>query len=225
MESVLQQIKDLADPAYHAFHTKLMPTVNPATMLGVRIPSLRRLAKQLKDTATAQTFMQSLPHTYYEEMNLHGFLIEYETDFDRAIHQLNLWLPYVNNWATCDCVAPKVLGKNLPALELQILIWLQSEHLYTVRYAIGMLMRHFLDTQFDPKYLEWVANVPTQEYYLHMMVAWYFATALAKQPKATLPYLTEHRLSPKTHNQAIQKAIESRRIQPEQKEFLRTLRK
>ncbi len=221
MDNLTIQLQALSDPNYRAFQTKLMPTVDPATVLGVRTPELRRLAKRLKGTETARQFMQAFPHTYYEEMNLHGFLIEYETDFDRAITHLNAWLPYVNNWATCDCVAPKVLATRLPDLEQQIKCWLTSPNPYTVRYAIGMLQRHFLGEAFDPKYLLWVSRVPTKEYYLHMMVAWYFATALAKQPKAVFPYFSQRRLSPADHNKAIQKALESYRISPELKQQLR----
>ncbi len=221
MDNLTIRLQALSDPKYRAFQIKLMPTVDPATVLGVRTPDLRRLAKQINETRVACDFMNRLPHTYYEEMNLHGFLIEYETDFDRAVAQLNAWLPYVNNWATCDCVAPKVLATRLPDLEQHIKLWLSSPHPYTVRYAIGMLQRHFLGDAFDPKYLLWVSRVPTKEYYLHMMVAWYFATALAKQPQAAFPYVTQQRLDPATHNKAIQKAIESYRISPEFKQQLR----
>ena len=225
MDSILHQLIALADPSYHAFQTKLMPTVDPVTVLGVRTPDLRRLAKQLHGTSVADKFMTRLPHVYYEEMNLHGYLIEFETDFTRAVIQLNRWLPYVNNWATCDTVAPKILATNLPLLEQQITKWLTSSHLYTLRYAIGMLQRHFLDSAFKPRYAEWVAAVPTEEYYLHMMVAWYFATALAKQPQTTLPYLQDNRLDKATHNKAIQKAVESYRIPRETKDALRKLRR
>lgn len=224
MDNITIQLQSLADPAYRTFQIKLMPTVDPTTVLGVRTPDLRRLAKQIKGTAVAQAFMQSLPHTYYEEMNLHGFLIEHETDFDRAIDQLKDWLPLVNNWATCDSVAPKILATDLPALEQQIAVWLTSDHLYTLRYAIGMLQRHFLGNSFDTKYLQWVLAIPTQEYYLHMMVAWYFATALAKQPRTVLPYFVEQRLDPATHNKAIQKAIESYRIPDSLKQQLKQYR-
>lgn len=205
-EIIRTQLFALRDEAYRIFHSALMPTVPPETVIGVRVPALRRLAKQLAGTAQAEVFLQALPHGYYEENNLHAFL------------------PYINNWATCDCFCPKVFAKHKKELLVPIRRWLDSGEVYTVRYGMEMLMRYYLDDAFRPEYLEWVADVRSTEYYINMMRAWYFATALAKQPDAALPWLTEKRLDLWTHNKAIQKAVESRRIPPEMKQLLRGLR-
>ena len=182
-EIIRAQLFALQDETYRTFHSALMPTVPPETVIGVRVPALRRLAKQLAGTAQAEVFLQALPHGYYEENNLHAFLIELIRDYDRALAEA-----------------------------------------YTVRYGMEMLMRYYLDDAFRPEYLKWVADVRSTEYYINMMRAWYFATALAKQPDAALPWLTEKRLDLWTHNKAIQKAVESRRIPPGMKQLLRGLR-
>ena len=168
--------------------------------------------------------MKILPHKYYEENNLHGFLIETMKDYNQVIAALDAFLPYVDNWATCDLMSPKIFKKHLPELREQIQVWMASSHTYTIRFGIEMLMSFYLDEQFQPEYLDWVADVQSEEYYVNMMIAWYFATALAKQYDAALPYIQQHRLEPWTHNKAIQKAIESYRITDEQKDYLRSLK-
>ena len=223
-EIIRAQLFALRDEAYRTFHSALMPTVPPETVIGVRVPALRRLAKQLAGTAQAEVFLQALPHGYYEENNLHAFLIELIRDYDRALAETEAFLPYINNWATCDCFCPKVFAKYKEALIVPIRSWLDSDRLYTVRYAIGMLMRHYLDEAFQPEFLAWVAGVQSEEYYINMMRAWYFATALAKQPGKALPWLTERRLDVWTHNKTIQKAVESHRISAEMKQQLRGMR-
>ena len=223
-EIIRAQLFTLRDEAYRTFHSALMPTVPPETVIGVRVPALRRLAKQLAGTAQAEVFLQALPHGYYEENNLHAFLIELIRDYDRALAETEAFLPYINNWATCDCFCPKVFAKHKKELLVPIRRWLDSGEVYTVRYGMEMLMRYYLDDAFRPEYLEWVADVHSTEYYINMMRAWYFATALAKQPDAALPWLTEKRLDLWTHNKAIQKAVESRRIPPGMKQLLRGLR-
>ena len=214
----------LRDPAYQAFQSKLIPTIDPQTVIGVRMPALRKLAREIAGTPVAGGFLQELPHRYYEENNLHGLLISAIPDYDGAVAALETFLPYVDNWATCDSMSPAVFKRHLPQLRDQCRRWLDSDHTYTVRYGIGMLMRHFLDDAFSPEYLEWVAGVHSSEYYVNMMIAWYFATALAKQYDASLPYLEQRRLDRWTHNKTIQKAVESYRITPEQKGYLRSLR-
>ena len=169
--------------------------------------------------------MKVLLHDYYEENNLHAFLIEGIRDYEECIRALDAFLPYVDNWATCDMMAPKIFKKHLAKLEPKIEEWMASEHVYTVRYGIGMLMRYYLDEEFETEYLEKVAAVESEEYYVKMMAAWYFATALAKQYEKTLPFLTEGRLEKWTHNKAVQKAVESNRITAEQKKYLRTLKR
>lgn len=209
------------DLKYRDFQRKLLPTLPPEAVIGVRIPQLRAMARELDRSDLGAAFLQCLPHRYYEENNLHAYLIERIRDYDQVIAELDRFLPWVDNWATCDTLSPAVFKKHLPQLRAQCRRWLDSDHTYTVRFGIGMLMRYFLDDAFSPEYLDWVAGVSSEEYYIKMMVAWYFATALAKQYDATLPYLTRHRLEKWTHNKAIQKALESYRITPEQKQFLR----
>ena len=215
----------MQDLSYREFHSKLIPTVDPALVIGVRTPALRKYAKELvKDPEAAAVFLQSLPHTYYEENNLHAFLIESIRDYDACIAALDVFLPYVNNWATCDMMNPRILKKHKKELLGPIGRWLASEHTYEVRFAMKMLMDHYLEEAFAPEYPDMVAAVQWEEYYLRMMQAWYFATALAKQYDAVLPYIEEHRLDAWTHNKTIQKAVESYRISPEQKLYLKTLK-
>ena len=224
VEAIRVRLFEMQDMHYRAFQSKLMPTVDTKKVIGVRVPNLRAYAKELKDSPAAAEFLLDLPHRYYEEDNLHAFLIEGMRDYDACLSALNIFLPYVDNWATCDMMAPKVLRKNLPRTLAQAQIWMQSVHNYTVRYGIGTLLRFFLDEEFDPVHLEWVAAVQTGEYYVNMMVAWYFATALAKQYQAALPFIENRRLDAWTHNKAIQKAVESYRITSEQKEYLKSLK-
>lgn len=224
-KTIRERLFALQDLTYRDFQSKLMPTIDKETVIGVRTPELRRLAKELRGTTEAAEFLKTLPHRYYEENNLHAFLLESIRDYDACIEEINRFLPYVDNWATCDTMSPKVLGKHLPELLKEINGWLESGETYTVRYGIGMLMRYFLDDEFRPEYPKLVARIVSEEYYIKMMVAWYFATALAKQYDQILPYIEEGRLETWTHNKTIQKAIESYRITPEQKAYLKTLRK
>lgn len=165
-----------------------------------------------------------MPHTYYEENNLHGFLLEKEKDYSRLVDKLDIFLPYVDNWATCDMIRPKILKKHLKEFLPKVQEWLNSDKVYTIRYGIGMLLSFYLDEEFKPEYLEWVAQIRSEEYYVNMMIAWYFATALAKQYDASIRYIEEHKLDEWTHNKAIQKAMESYRVTDEQKSYLRTLK-
>lgn len=215
----------LQDPGYQAFQSKLIPTLPPQRVIGVRTPILRQLARSLAGSPEAEEFCRALPHTYYEENNLHAFLLEREKDFDAALAGVEAFLPYVDNWATCDSMSPPVFKREKARLLPAIRRWLASDQTYTVRYGIGMLMQHYLDEEFRPEYPALVAAVRSEEYYIQMMIAWYFATALAKQPEAVWPYLAEGRLSPWVHNKTIQKACESRRITPGQKAALRALRR
>ena len=228
MEPV-QEIRDrlfaLQDPEYRLFQSKLVPTVDPACVIGVRIPDLRKLSRELAVTEQAAAFVRQLPHDYYEENNLHGFLIASLRDCRETVAALESFLPHVDNWATCDLLHPRAFDKRPEALPDQLFRWLQSDRTYTVRFAMGMLMSLYLDEAFRPEYADWVAGVKSEEYYVNMMAAWYFATALAKRWDDVFPYLTDHRLPVWTHNKAIQKAIESRRISPEQKQILRSLKR
>ncbi|MCI8842758.1 MAG: DNA alkylation repair protein [Oscillospiraceae bacterium] len=224
MTNFQQRLFALQDLSYRDFQAKLIPTVDPETVIGIRTPALRKLARELAKGEDVQSFLDGLPHQYYDENNLHAFLIEQCKDFDRTVALLDAFLPYVDNWATCDLCSPKVFAKHLPELLPHIMRWTASNQTYTIRFGLEMLMRYYLDGAFQPAYLELAASLRSEEYYVNMMIAWFFATALAKQYDAALPYLAERRLEAWTHNKTIQKAVESNRISPEQKGYLKTLR-
>ncbi|MCR5290154.1 MAG: DNA alkylation repair protein [Treponema sp.] len=218
----------MQDKKYAEFMCKLIPTVPAERIIGVRTPALRTYAKEFAKQATPsqmQSFLSALPHSYFEENQLHGFIMSGIKDFDECIRYLTAFLPYIDNWATCDQTSPRVLKKYKQELLPLIDEWLTSGHVYTIRFAIGMLMQHFLDEDFNPEYMHKVCAVTNDDYYVKMEVAWYFATALAKQWEAALPILQKSVLPEWTHNKTIQKAVESYRITAEQKQYLRTLRR
>jgi 3-methyladenine DNA glycosylase AlkD len=226
MKTAIQEsLFALQDLEYRGFHSKLMPTVPKEKVIGVRVPALRTLARTLRGTEEAAAFLRDLPHTYYEEDNLHAILLESVRDYDGLLAALDAFLPHIDNWATCDMLRPKLLKKHLPALRREIDRWLTSSHVYTVRFALGLLLSFYLDEAFDPADLDRAAEADRADYYLRMMVAWYFSAALAKQYPVALSYLREGHLSPWTHNKAIQKAVESRRLTPAQKDTLRALKR
>ncbi len=212
------------DKAYADFQSKLLPTVQRETVIGVRTPDLRKMAKQICKTPAAQEFLHCLPHRYFDENQLHAFILSEEKVFAACIAELELFLPYVDNWATCDQLSPRCFSKHTHELLPLIRQWMASQHTYTIRFGICTLMRYYLDEAFRPEYLEQVASIKSNEYYIRMMQAWFFATALAKQWDTTLPYIVQHRLEKDTHNKTIQKAVESFRITDEQKALLKTLR-
>ncbi len=214
---------EMQDLSYRDFHSRLMPTVEKELIIGVRTPELRKFAKEFSKSSLASDFLRALPHRYYDENNLHAFLIEQITDYENCIEELNRFLPYVDNWATCDMLRPKIFKKHLPELLEQIKKWLKSDDVYTVRFGIEMLMCHYLDSNFSTEYPRWVSQIKSDEYYIRMMVAWYFATALSMQYDAVVPYLEQKRLDSDTHKKTIRKAIESYRIPDEKKTYLRTL--
>ena len=224
-EEIRTRLFALQDREYQAFNAKLLPTLPSEKIIGVRMPLLRKLAAEYRGTETAAAFLSDLPHQYCEENHLHGLLICGLRGYDETVAALEDFLPYVDNWATCDLLSPRAFRSHPDALPGQIRLWLDSGRTYTIRFALGMLMQFYLDDHFAPQWLDWAAAVQSEEYYVNMMAAWYFATALAKQPEATLPVLETNRLSPWVHNKTIQKAIESYRISPEQKAYLRTLRR
>lgn len=213
------------DYDYCVFQSKLIPTVSHEAVIGVRTPTLRCLAKELSKREDINIFLNNLPHKYFEENQLHAFVIAEIRDYRECIARLDVFLPFVDNWATCDQMLPKVFKKHKRELIADVGRWIKSKDTYTVRFAIGVLKNHFLDYDFDIEYPSMVAQLKSDEYYVNMMVAWYFATALAKQYNSTLPFILENRLNEWIHNKTIQKAIESDRITKEQKEYLRSLKK
>ena len=222
--NVQTHLFELQDLKYRDFHAKLMPTVNKEKIIGVRTPALRVFAKKYGKTDEAKEYLQILPHQYYEENNLHGLLIEQIKDYDTCLEELERFLPYIDNWATCDLLALHMMKKHRDIFIREIYRWMESDKPYIIRFGISMLMRHYLDEEFKPEYAEKVASIRSEEYYVNMMRAWYFATALAKQYEKILPFLEERRMDIWTHNKTIQKSIESYRITQEQKDHLRTLR-
>lgn len=227
-QPIIGEIRDrlysLQDPKYRELQVRILPNLEPESIIGVRTPELRQMAKELAVSEETDAFLIDLPHRYFDENQLHAFILSGMKDYAACLEALERFLPYVDNWATCDQMSPKVFRKHRTELLGSIRKWIASDQAYTIRFGIGMLMEHYLDGDFDPAYPEMAAGVRSGEYYVNMMTAWYFATALAKQYDAVIPYIENRRLDPWTHNKAIQKAIESYRITPEQKGYLRTLK-
>lgn len=219
-----KQLFAMQDLKYKEFHSKLLPGIEQESVIGIRTPMLRKFAKEYRKSEAAKAFLQELPHRYYEENNLHMMMITEEKDYQMRLKQVKEFLPYINNWATCDLPLPKCFAKHKQELLSEIKQWLTSNETYIVRYGIGVLMRLYLDEDFKLEYLEWVSAVRSEEYYVNMMIAWYFATALAKQWDDAIIYLEKKKLSEWVHRKTIQKAIESYRITSEQKQYLRSLR-
>lgn len=222
---IVTHLFELQDPGYRDFQSRLIPTIDSKLVIGVRTPQLRAYTRNLIREGKAEEFLHALPHRYFEENQLHSFLISEIRDYDRCVEEVCRFLPYIDNWATCDQLSPKVFQKHHGELLPEIKEWIRSDQTYTIRFGIGMLMRYFLDEDYDAAYPEMVAGVCSEEYYVNMMMAWYFATALAKQYEDILPYLENRRLSLWVHNKTIQKAVESFRLTADQKSFLRTLRR
>ena len=223
-DEIMAELIRLQDKDYAVMQAKIIPTVAANRIIGVRTPALRTFAKSLYKDHDIDAFLSCVPHQYFDEDQLHAFIISLEKDFDKCIAEVDAFLPFIDNWATCDQLSPKVFKKEPKKLFPYIQAWIKSDKTYTVRFAIGMLMQHFLDEGFDTKYADMVAEVRSEEYYINMMIAWYFATALAKQYELVLPYLEEKRLDIWVHNKAIQKSVESYRITDEQKAYLKTLK-
>ena len=224
IQLIREELFRLQDREYRDFQKKLIPTADPDTVIGIRTPELRKYAAQLVKSDRIDEFLSVLPHRYFDENQLHAFIVSEIRDFDRCVREIIRFLPYVDNWATCDQMSPKVFRKHRNELLPHIREWMDSGETYTVRFGIGMLMQHFLDADFRLEYPEWVAGIRSEEYYVNMMIAWYFATALAKQYDQVIPYIENRRLGDWTHNKTIQKAVESFRITPEQKVYLKSLK-
>lgn len=222
---ILNKLFELQDKEYAEFQSKLTPTVSKEKFIGVRVPEVRKLAKQYIKDEESNLFLQTLPHEYYDENMLHGLLISEIKDFDIGIKEVDKFLPYVDNWAVCDIMSPKIFKKNKEKLMEKIKLWSVSKETYTCRFGIEMLMSHFLDEDFKPEYLEIPANIHSEEYYVQMMIAWFFATALAKKWDETIIYIEQSKLDKWVHNKTIQKARESYRITQEQKQYLNILKR
>ena len=224
MKEIVDLLFSKQDIKYRDFQAPLFPNIEKERIIGVRTPVLKNLAKELYGSELANKFVETLPHQYFDENQLHAFLISLIKDYDTCLKEAEKFLPYIDNWGTCDQLSPKVFAKHKEELVVSIKKWLKSKHTYTVRFAIGMLMQHYLDEFFKEEYLEMVANIKSEEYYINMMIAWYFATALAKQWNVTIKYIEEKRLSSWVHNKTIQKAVESYRINDTQKDYLKSFR-
>ncbi len=222
--TVYDRLKECEDPEYREFQSKLVPNIDPDRIIGVRTPDMRKIAKEFYNTKEGSDFLAKLPHDYYEENLVHFFMIALIKDFDECIAQTDRFLPYVDCWPVSDQSSPKVFKKNHDKLLTHIRKWIDSDHVYTARFGIRVLMNEYLDADFKEEYLGLVASKEGDDYYLKMMVAWYFATALAKQYDAVVPFIENHTLDTWTHNKAIQKAVESNRITPSQKEYLKSLK-
>ena len=224
IRDVRKRLFEMQDTGYRDFHARLIPTVEKEKISGIRTPILRKFAKEFGKTEESELFLKVLPHQYYEENNLHGLLIEQVRDYDKCLEELERFLPFIDNWATCDLLALHMMKKHRDIFIREVFRWIELDQPYTIRFGISMLMRHYLDEEFKTEYPEKVATIRSEEYYVNMMRAWYFATALAKQYENVLPFLEKRQMDVWTHNKTIQKAIESYRITSEQKEYLRTLR-
>ena len=222
---IYKELVSLQDEGYRDMQITIIPTVDPDSIIGVRTPALRSFAKELSKREDIDTFLNDLPHKYFEEDQLHAFILSGMKDAAKAIELVDKFLPFVDNWATCDQMSPKVFKKHKDLLLEYTDKWIKSDLTYVKRFGIGMLMEHFLDEDFKTTYLTKVSKIRSDEYYVNMMIAWYFATALAKQYDATLPYIEKQKLDIWTHNKSIQKAVESYRITPEQKDYLKTLKR
>ena len=223
-DEILAELFRLQDKNYALMQAKIIPSVTADRIIGVRTPALRTFARSLYKDCDIGKFLSCVPHQYFDENQLHAFVISLEKDYDKCVAEVDAFLPFIDNWATCDQLSPRVFQRAPEKLLPHIQGWIRSDKTYTVRFAIGMLMQHFLDEKFDTKYADMVADVRSREYYVNMMIAWYFATALAKQAESVLPYLEEKKLDNWVHNKATQKSLESYRITEEQKTYLKTLK-
>ncbi len=224
MEEILERLRALGEESYANFQRRLTPGPDPDSFLGVRVPALRQLAAEMKKDGTREKFLDELPHRYYDENLLHSVLLIGEKDYAHCMERIEAFLPHIDNWAVCDTLRPTVFAKHHRELLPEAERWIRSSETYTIRFGLDTLMTEFLGSDFAPDQLELAAGVESEEYYVRMMVAWYFATALAKQWDAAIPYIEQHRLCDWTHRKTIQKAIESFRISDAQKEYLRTLK-
>ncbi|EHL18005.1 hypothetical protein HMPREF9630_01261 [Peptoanaerobacter stomatis] len=224
MKSVIEQLFELQDLSYKDFHKKLIPNIDEDNIIGVRTPVLRKFAKEFAKSELKDEFLNSLPHKYYDENNLHAFVIEAIKDYDECINKIDEFLPYIDNWATCDLLSPKIFKKYKKEVYDKIKIWIKSDKTYTVRFAIVTLLANYLDDDFEEEMLTLVTDIKSEEYYINMAIAWYVSVALVKQYDSTIKLIQSKKLDKFTHNKSIQKAIESYRVDDDKKKYLRTLK-
>ena len=224
-DEIRAALTEHAEEKYKAFHGSLVPTQNQCGLLGVRVPVMRRIAKQFAQRQDVSEFLRDVPHAYYEENAVHSFLIEQIKDYDPCMTETELFLPYIDNWAVCDCFSPKCFGKHKQELFEKCRLWLQSEHTYTVRYGLVMLLKHFLTPDYAEDALRLASEVDSEDYYINMAVSWLFAEAVGKCPELAVPYIEGNVLKTEVHNKAIQKSVESRRVPLETKAYLKTLKR
>ena len=224
MKEIQELLFAKQDTNYRDFQAPLFPNIDKEKMIGVRTPELKKLAKELFGSDAANKFIETLPHQYFDENQLHAFLISLIKDYETCLKEVERFLPYIDNWGACDQLSPKVFAKHKDELIVSIKRWIKSKHVYTVRFAIGMLLSLYLDESFKEEYLKLVSNIKSEEYYINMMIAWYFATALAKKWDFAIKYIEDKKLSPWVHNKTIQKAVESYRINDNQKDYLKSLK-
>jgi len=224
MKSVIEQLFELQDLSYKDFHKKLIPNIDEDDIIGVRTPVLRKFAKEFAKSELKDEFLNSLPHKYYDENNLHAFVIEAIKDYDECINKIDEFLPYIDNWATCDSLSPKIFKKYKKEVYDKIKIWIKSDKTYTVRFAIVTLLANYLDDDFEEEMLNLVTDIKSEEYYINMAIAWYVSMALVKQYDSTIKLIQSKKLDKFTHNKSIQKAIESYRVDDDKKKYLRTLK-
>ena len=224
MKSVIEQLFELQDLSYKDFHKKLIPNIDEDNIIGVRTPVLRKFAKEFAKSELKDEFLNSLPHKYYDENNLHAFVIEAIKDYDECINKIDEFLPYIDNWATCDLLSPNIFKKHKKEVYDKIKIWIKSDKTYTVRFAIVTLLANYLDDDFEEEMLTLVTDIKSEEYYINMAIAWYVSVALVKQYDSTIKLIQSKKLDKFTHNKSIQKAIESYRVDDDKKKYLRTLK-
>ena len=223
MKAIIEELFRMQDKQYKKLQAKIIPNIDQNNIIGVRTPELKKYAKKLIKE-DYKSFLEELPHKYFDENQLHGFIISEIKDYNESLNYINKFLPYIDNWATCDQTSPKIFKKNTNKLINEIKIWIKSKETYTIRFGIGMLMQYYLDEEFKKEYLDIVAKIKSDEYYVNMMRAWFFATALAKQYEATIAYIENKKLDKWTHNKTVQKAIESYRVPLENKTYLKSLK-
>lgn len=223
--SIVSILNEHVDLGYKKFNERLIPNIPKECILGVRLPIIRKIYKDIKGSVLLEDFLKEIPHRFHEENILHAFVISDMKEYSVCVEQLDVFLPYIDNWAVCDSISPKVFKKNTASLYRQICRWITRDEIYSIRFCVVTLMSFFLEEEFKREHIELLLNIKKKDYYIDMAIAWYMATALFKQYEIAIEYIEENRFGTWIHNKSIQKAIESNRIKPETKDYLRTLKR